>query len=92
MQSECIRCRSHSVRSKGRITQSVMLLTADAGVVSLIPARSHTFMEIEREIIFTAVLLPFADSRSVVVSYKRNYVHKVLVNRLIKLAQGKKCG
>ena len=30
-----------------------------------------------------------ADSRRVVVSYKRKYVHKVLVNRLVKLAQEK---
>ena len=28
------------------------------------------------------ILLPSADSRRVVVSYKRKYVHKVLVNRL----------
>ena len=33
--------------------------------------------------------LPSADSRRVVVSYKRNYVHKVLVYRLVKLAQEK---
>ena len=29
---------------------------------------------------------PSADSRRVVVSYKQKYVHKVLVNRLVKLA------
>ena len=39
-------------------------LTADPGVVSLIPAPSHTFMEIDHEIISTAILLPSADSRS----------------------------
>ena len=38
---------------------------------------------------FTAILLPSADSRRVVVSYKRVYVHEVLVNRLVKLAQEK---
>ena len=27
----------------------------------------------------------------VVVSYKQKYVHEVLVNRLVKLAQEKKC-
>ena len=32
-----------------------------------------------------------ADSRRVVVSYKRKYVHEVLVNCLFKLAQ-EKCG
>ena len=30
-----------------------------------------------------------ADSRSVGVSYKGKYVHKVLVNRLVKLSQEK---
>ena len=37
-------------------------LTADPGVVSLILARSHTFMEIDHEIISTVSLLPSADS------------------------------
>ena len=49
-------------------------------------ALSHTFVEIHHEIISTAILLPFADSRRVVVSYKRKYVHIVLVNCLVKLA------
>ena len=66
-------------------------LTADPGVTSSIPAWSHTFVEIHHEIISTAIHLPSADSRRVVVSYKRKYVHKVLVNCLVKLAQKKKC-
>ena len=33
--------------------------------------------------------LPSADSSRAVVSYKRNYVHEVLVDRLVKLAQEK---
>ena len=37
-------------------------LTADPGVASLIPARSHTFMEIDLEIISTVILLPSAES------------------------------
>ena len=49
----------------------------------LISARSHTFMEIHREII------SLADSRRVVVCYKPEYVHEVLVNCLVKLAQEK---
>ena len=36
-----------------------------------------------------AILLPSADSRRVVVSDKLKYVHKVLVNRLVKFAQEK---
>ena len=35
---------------------------------------------------------PSADLGRVVVSYKRKYVHEVLVNSLVKLAQEKKCG
>ena len=69
-------------------------LTADPGVASSIPAWYHTFMEIDHEIISTAVLLPSADSRRVVVSYKRKYVHKVLVNYFNSQSQtctGEKC-
>ena len=52
----------------GRVAQSVMCLatdaslTADPGVASLIPARSHTFVEIDHEIISTVILLPSAES------------------------------
>ena len=35
-----------------------MCLTADPGVASLIPALSHTFIEIDHEIISAAILLP----------------------------------
>ena len=57
--------------------------------MSSIPAQSHTFAEIDHEIISTAFLLPSADSRRVVVNYKRKCVHDVLVNCLVKLAQEK---
>ena len=49
---------------QGRAAQMVaclatdMCLTADPGVWSLIPARSHTFVEIDHEIISTVILLP----------------------------------
>ena len=36
-------------------------LTAIPGVASSIPARSHTFVEIDHEIISTVILLPSAD-------------------------------
>ena len=77
----------------GHIAQSVMCLAADMcltahpGVGSLIPVWSHTFVEIDHEIISTAIFLPSADSRSFVVSYKRKYVHEVLVDGLGKHAQ-----
>ena len=50
------------------IAQAVTCLATDAsltaipGVVSSIPARSHTFVEIDREIISTVILLPSAES------------------------------
>ena len=37
-------------------------LTADPGVASSIAAQSHTFVEIDHEIISTVILLPSADS------------------------------
>ena len=66
-----------------------IISTADPGVASLILAQSHTFVEIDLEIISTVILLPSTDSRRVDFSYKRKYVHKVLVNCLVKLAQEK---
>ena len=52
----------------GRIAHSVMCLatdvclTADPWIASSIPGRSHTFVEIDHEMISTVVLLPSADS------------------------------
>ena len=37
-------------------------LTAETGVANSIPARSHTFMEIDCEIISMVILLPFTES------------------------------
>ena len=54
--------------SPGRVAQSVSCLATDAsltvdpGVASSIPARSHTFVEIDHEIISTVILLPSAES------------------------------
>ena len=50
----------------GRVAQSLTCLatdaslTADPGVTSLILTQSHTFMEIDQDIISTVILLPFA--------------------------------
>ena len=49
----------------------------------------YILAEIDHEIISMAIILSPPDSRRVVVSNKRKYVHKVLVNRLDKLAQEK---
>ena len=51
----------------GRVAQSVTCLTTDAfptanqGVASSIPARYHTFTEVDHEIISTVIHLPSAD-------------------------------
>ena len=55
-------------KKPGRVAQSVTCLatdaslTADPGVASSIPARSHTFVEIDHGIISTVILLPSAES------------------------------
>ena len=41
----------------GPAAQSILSPTADPGLASLIPARSHTFMEIYHELISTVILL-----------------------------------
>ena len=65
----CLSAGQTNVKHKlGRVAQSVTCLatdaclTADPGVASLIPARSHTLVEIDHEIISTVILLPSADS------------------------------
>ena len=68
---------------------TVTCLAADSGVASSILGGSHTILEIDHEIISTAILLPSAGSKRVGVSYKQTYVHEVLVNCLFKLAQEK---
>ena len=51
-----------------RVAQSVKCLatdaclTADPGVTSSIPVRTHTFVEIDHEMISMIILLPSADS------------------------------
>ena len=58
----------NKIHLPGRVAQSVTCLATDAcltaipGVASSIPARSHTFVEIDHEIISTVILLPSADS------------------------------
>ena len=56
------------IKLPGRVAQWVTCLatdaslTADPGVASSIPARSHTFLKIDHEIISTVILLPSAES------------------------------
>ena len=57
-----------NISYQNRVAQSVTCLAtdaslaADSGVASSLPARSHTFVEIDHEIISTVILLPFAES------------------------------
>ena len=80
----------------GRVAQSITCLvtdaklTADPGVVSSIPARSHTFVEIDHEIISTVILLPSAESfMKGCCQLQANVCARLLVNCLFKLAQEK---
>ena len=59
IKTKCILCRV--ARSVTCLATDVCL-TADPGVASSIPAQSHTFVEIDHEIISTVILLPSADS------------------------------
>ena len=77
----------------GHVVQSVTCLatdaslTADPGVASSILAWSHTFVEIDHEIISKVILLPSAVSfKKVCCQLHAKYVHKVLINCLFKLA------
>ena len=67
----------------------VASLTANPGVASLIQAQSHAILEIFNEIISDVILFLSLIQKRVVVSYKLKYVHKLLVNRLVKLAEEK---
>ena len=54
-------CSQHLI-IQGQVEQSVTCLTVDPGVTILILARSHTFVEIDREIISMVILFPSTDS------------------------------
>ena len=60
--------KDHKSDSPGHMAQSVTCLatdeslTADPGVTSSILARSHTFLEIDHEIISAVILLPSTES------------------------------
>ena len=79
-----------------RVAQSVTclatdaFLTADPGVASSIPVRSHTFVEIDHEMISTVILpLPLIHSRRVVCQLQAKVCVESVVNRLFKPAQEK---
>ena len=78
----------------GRVAQLVTCLATDAGliadlgVVSSILARSHTFLEIDYEIISMVILLPSAELfKKGCCQLQEKVSNKVLVNRLFKHAR-----
>ena len=68
LKCQCVSFHVAKEISPGRVAQLVTCLatdaslTADPGVASSIPAWSHTFVEIDHEIISTVILLPSAES------------------------------
>ena len=65
-------------------------LTADPGVASSIPARTHTFVKIDHEIISTAILLPSTESfMKGCCQLQAKVCARLLVNCLFKIAQEK---
>ena len=81
----------------GRVAQSVTCLytyaclPADPGVANSIPTRSHTFVEIDHEIISMIILLPSAESfkKGCCQVQAKVCARFVLVNCFFKLAQEK---
>ena len=93
--SNIFTCWVHS-QGPGRVAQSVTCLVTDAkltaypGVASSIPARYHTFVEIDHEIISTVILLPSAESSMKgCCQLQAKVCARLLVNCLFKLAQEK---
>ena len=84
---------NNQMERPGLVAQSVTCPATDANLTvdpggRLIPARSHTFVEIDHEIISTVILLPSAESfMKGCCQLQAKYVHKLLVNCLVKLAQ-----
>ena len=62
-------------------------LTADPEIASLIPTRSHTFVEIDHEIIFMVILLPYTGCCQLQAKVCARSSGKMLVH----VCPGKKC-
>ena len=85
-----------SIFLPGRVALSVTCLVTDVkltavpGVVSSIPAWSHTFVEIDHEIISTVILLPSPESFvKGCCQLQAKVCARLLVNCLFKRAQEK---
>ena len=83
----------------GRIAQSVTCLATDAkltanpGVASSIPSGSHTFLEIDHEIISTVIFLPSAESyMKCCCQLQVKVCARIIGYPLVQACPGKKCG
>ena len=83
----------------GRVAQSVTCLatdaklTADPGVASSSPARSHAFVEIDHEIIPAVILLPSAESfMKGCCQLQAKVCARITGYPLVQACPGKKCG
>ena len=90
---------SKTTRMPGRVAQSVTCLatdaklTADPGVASSIPARYHTFVEIDHEIISTVILLLSAESfMKGCCQLQAKVCARITGYPLVQACPGKKCG
>ena len=88
-----------ATKRPGRLAQSVTCLAADAsltadpGVASLIPAWSHTFVEIDYEIISTVILLHSTESFKKGCCQLQAKVCALSTGKLfVRACPGKKCG
>ena len=86
-------------RVPGCVAQSVTCLATDAcltaipGVASSIPASSHTFVEIDHEIISTVILLPSAASfKKGCCQLQAKVCARITGYPLVQACPGKKCG
>ena len=65
-----------------------MSATADPEVMSLTLAQSHTFVEMDREIISMVILFLLIQEEMLSITSEK-YVHKVLINHLVQFAREK---
>ena len=87
-----IHARETSVTNPGRVAQSVTCLATDVSLTAfrgVAPGPILSWRLIMKSFLRSFSSLPLSHSRRDVVSYKRKYVHEVLVNCLFKLAQEK---
>ena len=94
-----VECLIQDRGAPGRVAQSVTCLATDAkltanpGVASSIPARSHTFVEIDHEIISTVILLPSTESfMKGCCQLQAKVCARITGYLLVQACPGKKCG